>query len=90
MPRRNQQSKQKRKAMPLPRFSPKDQPPADHPRCPVTGKLSFNSMESAEKALVRIVLRTPSRAYRVYQCQFPDCGKWHHTSKPRRDDGRAA
>lgn len=90
MPRRNpkrmtmkEQRKPRDGVIPQPRKMTR--PASNHPRCPVTNKLSFESFGAADRALKRIILDSPSFAYRCYQCPYEECRQWHHTSQPRRD-----
>ena len=60
-------------------------PRSDHPRCPVTGKLKYKSMRSAENAMREALLyggrsQVPCR---VYLCDHHGCGGWHLTSAAR-------
>lgn len=52
-------------------------------KCRATGKLRYQTMESAKRRLAHLLLRVPGHyPCRAYPCEH--CGGWHLTSRPRR------
>jgi hypothetical protein len=52
-------------------------------RCVPSGKVRFESMQSAERMMAQMVLdrRAKYAPCRAYRCD--ECGGWHLTSQPR-------
>lgn len=55
------------------------------PYCPHPKKAAFKTEVEANKALVKVWRKAPEELVprRAYECE---CGRWHLTSKDRRDD----